>query len=55
MDYTFINFYQEIRYWQHLMTKMETCPTYLVEIVQQQPTALGLTDALGKGAGGVWI
>ena len=48
-------FHQEIKYRHHLVTKMETCPTYLAEVFQQQPTALGVIDASGMGAGGVWI
>ena len=49
------NFHEEIRYWQYLATEIETLHTYLAEIFQRQPTALGFTDVSGKGASGVWI
>ena len=34
---------------------MPTHPTYLAEIVQRLPIDIDITDALGLGAGGVWI
>ena len=34
---------------------MSTRPNYLAEIVQRLASALGFTDALGMGAGDVWI
>ena len=48
------NFHQETKYWQHLVNKKESCPTYLAEIIQRLPTTFGLTGASGMRAGGVW-
>ena len=48
-------FHKEIKYWQELVKNMDTRPTYLAEIVQRHASALGFTDASGKGAGGVWL
>ena len=48
-------FQYDLRFWRRLCADMPTRPTYLAEIVQRLPTDIRFADALGLGAGGVWI
>ena len=42
-------------HWQRLSTNSLARPRFLAEVVRRLPTDLGFCDALGIGAGGVWI
>ena len=48
-------FHWEIAHWQRLSTDLLARPRFLAEVVPCLPTDLGFCDALGIGAGGVWI
>ena len=48
-------FHREIAHWQRLSTDSLSRARFLAEVVCCLPTALGFCDALGVGAGGVWI
>ena len=48
-------FHREIAHWQRLITDSLARPRFLAEVVCRLSTALGFCDALGVGAGGVWI
>ena len=48
-------FHREISHWQCLCKDSLSQPRFLEEAVQCLPTTLGLCDASGMGAGGVWI
>ena len=54
-DYVTKGFHSDLRFWRRLCADMPTRPTYLAEILQRLPTDIGFADALGLGAGGVWI
>ena len=47
--------HRKIAHWQRLSTNFLARPCFLAEVVPRLPTALGFCDALGVGAGGVWI
>ena len=48
-------FHSEIADWRALALQVAAWHTHLAEIVHQKPTHLGLCNASGLGAGGVWI
>ena len=53
--YVTSGFHSDLRFWRRLCAEIHTRLVYLAEIVQRFPTDIGFTDALGLGAGGVWI
>ena len=48
-------FHCELSDWKALALQAASRPTHLAEIVYREPTHLGFCDALGLGAGGVWL
>ena len=49
------DFHQELANWKVLALQAASRPTHQAEIVRREPTPLGFCDALGLGAGGVWL
>ena len=49
------DFHHELAVWKALALPVASRPTYLAEIVRQEPTHLGLCDTYGLGAGDVWF
>ena len=48
-------FHHELDDWKALALQAASRPTHLSEIVRQEPTHIGFCDALGLGAGGMWL
>ena len=47
--------HRELADWKALALQAASRQTHLAEIVRQEPTHLGFSDAPGLGAGGVWL
>ena len=45
----------ELANWGALALQAASQPTHLAEIFRREPTHIGFCDALGLGAGGVWL
>ena len=50
-----LDFHQELADWKVIALQAASWPTHLAEIVCREPTHLGFCDALGLGAGGMWL
>ena len=48
-------FHSELANWKVLALQAASQPTHLAEIFRREPTHIGFCDALGLGAGGVWL
>ena len=53
--YLLARFHLDVHFWRDLCEDMDTCPTYLVEIIHRDASDLGYCDASDVGAVGVWI
>ena len=51
----FLAFQRELADWKKLALQTASRPMHLSVIVRQEPTHIGFCDALGLGAGGVWL
>ena len=54
-DYLSKGFHQYVLNWSQFCWDILNRPTFLVEVFQSLPTALGFCDALVLGTAGIWI